>query len=459
MTRRSPFPSWPVSATRLVLAAAAGLFVAAPSAAQQQPLPIVSPPPGVYVEPDGTVKRREVDAKADLALMRARAKAALDSAKDPRRAYVSLPRAFAAARAATEAGRPIPDDARYLGGLTRVDFVFVYPPGTGGSGEGGANGDLVIAGPAEPVHAADPTHAVGKRTGRPVMRLEDLAVAMRIVARLRGGEAFGCRLDPDPAAPARIAAAMQRLAKGSRADRVAGVRDATGPQVVSLFGGIPPDSRFGLAAVAADYELKRYGLGLARSTVPDLGTIVDNSRPAVNKVWFELAYEPVLVSPAGDAYGLRGPRLKVQAGAFDWDTKGATPKAFEFARRMTQNVEALATSQPLVADLQNLADLSIVAALVKRDGLDRRAGWDAAWVLGDSAGGFPVARVTVPKVADALVNYTNGAIAAGGVMLSPAKALSAPAERDATGALAGPRRQGAEALAKTGAGAAAVVQP
>ena len=36
------------------------------------------------------------------------------------------------------------------------------------------------------------------------------------------------------------------------------------------------------------------------------------------------------------------------AGSFDWDTKGATPKAFEFAKRMSQRMELLATQQELL---------------------------------------------------------------------------------------------------------------
>ena len=365
-----------------------------------------------------------------MTTMRARAKATLEAAKNEKLTCVSLPRAFAAARKAIDAGKPIPDDIKYLGGLTQIKFVFVYEE----------EKDLMIAGPAEPVHVIDELNAIGTRTGRPVMRLEDFVVAMQVVRGLGGG-AFGCRLDPDPAAPGRITDAMTKMARASRADRISAVADATGPQKVSFFGKVPDDTRFALATVAADYELKRYGLGLARSTVAGLGNGVDNSRQAVNMWWFELAYGPLLVSANGDAYGLRGPRLKVQAGSFNWDPKGATATAYDFAKRMSANMEALGTTQPLIADLQNLADLAVVSAIIQRDRLDRKINWDTGWILQTSTGGFPIAKITVPKTAVALANYTNGAIAAGGVVLSPAKVASGAVEKDEKQAMADPKKR------------------
>lgn len=426
------------TSVRFAVGIIACLLASAPSG-EAQLIPVTgTSAPGVYVEPDGTVRRRVVEEKADLADMRLRARLAADAAKDPRLAYVSLPRAFATATDAIAAGKPIPEEVRFLGGLTQISFIFIY----------GSEQDLVVAGPAEPFKTVpgDDGYAVGTRTGRPVMRLEDFVVAMRVVNAARGN-AFGCRLDPDPAAPQRISDVMATMARASRAARVKAVQDATGPQKVSFFGAVPGDTRFALTTVAADYELKRYGLGLARHTVPGLGNIVDNTRQAVNMIWFELAYEPILVSADGDAFGLRGQRLRVQAGRFDWDPKGATPKAHEFARKMSDNLEALAATQPLISDLQNLADLSVVATLIQRDRLDRKVGWNTSWLLqttGDSAASFPVTRIVTPKNADALANYTNGSIAAGGVMLIPSKVVESPRENDDKKQLESPKAKGAD---------------
>lgn len=374
----------------------------------------VSQAPGILIKPDGTLVRRVEDRELDD--MRTRARAAQEAKKSESIGYVSLPKAFESARAAVDAGKPIPDDVKYLGGLTRIDFLFVYPE----------THDLVIAGPMEPVQVFDDTHAFGKRSQRPVVRLDDVAVALRLMGNLRRGGAFGCRLDPDPAAPKRVEEALAAIPRASHAERAKVMQENVGPQKVSFFGGIPDDTRFAQATLAADYELKRYGLGLAKVTVADLGNGVDSSRAAVNMFWFELAYDPIRVSADKDAYGLRGPRLAVKAGGFDWDPKGATPKAFDFAKRMSQRLELLASQQPLISDLQNLGDVAVIAALIHRDRLIDRTGWDASWAMN----GFPVMKLPVPKTAEALVNYTNGSLAAGGVVLSPL-AIASATEADA----------------------------
>src|SRR5437867_27897 len=126
--------------------------------------------PGVYIEQDGNVRSREVDQAKQLTALRSRAKSVAQAAKDETLTFVSLPRVFAEARAAIDAGKPVPDDLRYLGGLTQIRYVFVYPD----------EKDLVIAGPAEPfVVQESGLYASGKRTGRPVMQLDDFVVALR----------------------------------------------------------------------------------------------------------------------------------------------------------------------------------------------------------------------------------------------------------------------------------------
>src|SRR5687768_17310576 len=86
---------------------------------------------GVYVEQDGTVKSRQTDTTNDLATQRLRAKAAnhpaTAPAKDGQLTYVSIPRALAEVRERTAAGKEIPDHLKYLGGITQIRYLFVYP--------------------------------------------------------------------------------------------------------------------------------------------------------------------------------------------------------------------------------------------------------------------------------------------------------------------------------------------
>ncbi|HYE99972.1 MAG TPA: hypothetical protein VEJ18_13720, partial [Planctomycetota bacterium] len=95
-------------------------------------------PQGIHVDPDGVLRSRSVDPDPRLAEIRRNARqgpAAQDGLL-----YISLPKLFAEARRLREAKKPLPDEIRYLGGLTKLTYVFAYPD----------EKDLVIAGPSEP---------------------------------------------------------------------------------------------------------------------------------------------------------------------------------------------------------------------------------------------------------------------------------------------------------------------
>jgi hypothetical protein len=389
--------------------------------------------PGVWVEQDGNVRSRQVDPDKELAAIRERARSASQAAKNEKLSYVSLPRLFAEARAAIQAGKPVPENLRFLGGMTQLRYVLVYPD----------DKDLVIAGPAEPFTVHDGgLFATAKLSRRPVLQLDDLVVALR-TAHDRNGRVFGCRIDPDPKSVAISDGVMKRFANKSRKERMDAMARELGPQKVSVFG-TQPDTRLAFVLVAADYKLKRFAMGLepAAAGAPGIGIghAVDNTRSAMNRFWFETSYEPLRVSPDGNAFELRGQRLQVKAGAFSFDPRGATPKAMAFATKFTDKVPALAVAEPLIAELQNVADLSLLASLVRHDALDRKTGWEIGWLLDDSS--FPVRKVPVPVTADTLVNATGGSIVAGGVMFAPAKLVAdGPRQADDEGPLHKAREQ------------------
>lgn len=377
--------------------------------------------PGIWIEQDGNVRSRKVDTDKELAAIRQRAKSASQAAKSEKLSFVSLPRVFAEARSVIQSGRPVPQDLRFLGGMTQVRYVFVYPE----------EKDLVIAGPAEPFSVSgDGLYATGKLSRRPVLQLDDLVVSLR-TAHDPNGRAFGCRIDPDPRSVEISDDVMKRFAKASRKTRMDEMGKALGPQKVSVFG-TQADSRLAFVLVAADYKLKRFAMGLepaAGAPGIGIGHAVDNTRSAMNRFWFETSYEPLRVSADGNAFEFRGQRLAVKAGAFSFDPRGATEKAMAFAKKFNDKVPALAVADPLIAELQNVADLSLLASLIRHDRLDRKAGWDAAWLLDDSS--FPVKKVPVAATADTLVSSTSGSIVAGGVMFKPTQVIhDGPRESD-----------------------------
>jgi len=161
---------------------------------------------------------------------------------------------------------------------------------------------------------------------------------------------------------------------------------------------------------------------LCAPPVPGLGNSIDNSRPAGNAFWFETLYEPLLVSPDSTAYAIRGPRLQLKTGHVPFDEKGATPKAQAYAKSFSAKLPLIASNNPIYADLQNIADLSLLANLIRQDKLAQRANLDLTWLLDDST--CHTQSIPVPRSTDTLVNYTNGSLAAGGVSLSVAPYLS-----------------------------------
>ncbi len=65
--------------------------------------------------------------------------------------------------------KPLPDEIKYLAGMQRIRYVFVYPELQ----------DIVIAGPGEGWKINEQGEVVGKTTGKPVLLLDDLLVALR----------------------------------------------------------------------------------------------------------------------------------------------------------------------------------------------------------------------------------------------------------------------------------------
>ena len=128
---------------------------------------------------------------------------------------------------------------RYLAGLQRVRYVFYYPDSK----------DIVLAGPAEGWVPDPAGRIVGLTSGRPVVQLQDLVVALR--AFPPGGRPtplIGCSIDPTQEGLAAMQqfSAQHRLAGHARRARrpiVEGLRNSLGLQTVSI-NGVSPKTPF-----------------------------------------------------------------------------------------------------------------------------------------------------------------------------------------------------------------------
>lgn len=425
------------------LAATAALLVCLASAGAQQ----ITPTLGVYIDAEGVLR---ATGKPDDRLDGLRAKAA-KLPKDNKLVYVSLPRVFAESRRLREKGEPLPPDIKFLGGMVRLRYIFVYPD----------EKDIVIAGPAEPFDVDVPYRPLGKYTGRPVLQLDDLVIALRRVGPGGPAKALGCTLEVTQ----EIADRIQKKTKevGPKAEKIGNRRateliaEAGGPQPVKYIG-LEPDNRFASVCIEADYLLKAFGLGLIESPVKKVKSYMAHSLFAnqPHRFAFACAYDALGVSEDGLAFELRGPSLKVESSLYSVDKQDVkegdiSPAALYFTRDLSRHFEEVSRHIPAWADLANLSDLAVLSALIARDGLHTKTGWDLSWILDPAA--CKLAPINAPKSALTLCNFRSTSqltvFASGGVLLAAESWISDRA-KDEKGELKGQsQRPGTEGWAST----------
>ena len=296
------------------------IAVAGPVRAQQSGANITVQLPsfGVSVDAEGVLAVKSVeDAGGQLRAARlAAAQAALPpnllkASKSRRVSLVRLERALAAAVAA---GQPADDVMLHLAGLDRLEAVFCYPD----------SGDLVIAGPAAG-WVDDPSgRAVSIASGRPVLLLGDLAVALRTF-RPGGGKKIyvGCTIDPPAAGLARLQQFQRTVPSSVPEDQreavaaqiAAGIEEALGLAEIRVFG-ISPATHLAAVLVEADYRMKRIGIGLEPPPVA-ITTFLDalGSSRAHNcrRWWFTPRYQCVQVTDDGLGMALFGESVALNA--------------------------------------------------------------------------------------------------------------------------------------------------
>lgn len=299
------------------------------------------------------------------------------------------------------AGTAIPAELRCLAGLTSIDAIILSPDGT----------DLILAGPAEPFGAIRGNRVVGLLSGRPVLCLEDLLTAFRHDSIL---DAAGCSIDPDPA---RLAAAHNWLARNSSPATVP-IAKARLEQMVRLQGnwvvttfGVPEDSRMSVAMVEADYLMKRIAIGADPTGIRGLKSSLALARPGDNMMrrwWFAPAPNTLTVSPDHTLWTLAGPRLQLFAQEEIMDDSGnlldITTKrgsADEFAELFNQHLPELTQKIQAFADLQNILDVLVAAAVCRKLQADGTLQFQPKMLTDQSvlpARSWPVPRETLPML-------------------------------------------------------------
>ena len=377
---------------------------------------------GIAIDADGIINTIDPAALQELAVARRAALAKADAVDAAAVRRVSLKGLMKAIDEAAEG--PLPADVVFLAGLQRVTHVFVDPDGH----------DIVLAGPAEAITIDAAGNAVGAESQRPPLQLEDLIAALRAIDAARAG-GIRCSIDPTPEGLTRLQTLL-RSQRGLGPDPDATLRrmeEALGPQVVSV-GGVPADTRFAHVLVAADYRMKRIGMGLESSGVAGLPSYTalvpaGGTAAALPRFWLEPSYEPLTRDPDELAWQING-RTMTCLTESDLLAKGGVKRgrgvadgiAKKWCAAMTTHYDALAAHQPVFADLVNCIDLAVVAALIQGRQLDRRAGLDLTPLLDAETLPVPAYRVatSVPTVATKLRKGNGWVVtASGGVQFQP----------------------------------------
>ncbi len=364
----------------------AGLLTVVPSAEAQFFRSSVG---GVYVDAEGVISAPAADETEKLQAVWQSGLQPVPADLEPltELRFVSLRKLDAQIAAADESGEPLPDSVRYLAGLLRVKHVLVYPPTADGQ-----PGDMVLAGPAEGWKVDSLGNTVGQTTGRPVLMLDDLVVALR-AAESSNGPGISCSIDPTPKGLANAQRVQRGLVPGDSPQTAARrLEQAIGRQVISI-AGVPGTSHYARTMVAADFRMKRLAMGFEPVPIGGLPSYLQMINPRsvkrnlLPRWWLAADYEPLARDAEGLAWEIRGQGVKclaeedfVSASGKIEQGKGRATEARKWADLLTERFDELADHDSSFAHLRNAMDLSVAVALMAKEGLWGVAGCETPWL-------------------------------------------------------------------------------
>jgi hypothetical protein len=386
---------------------------------------------GISVDAAGVLKNAGADVRNELREVR---NAALQEiAGDLRVPHelrkISLRRLEAAIAQQQATGKPIPDEIRYLAGLQRIRYMLVDAD----------KHDIVLAGFGEGWEVDAYGNLIGLTSGRPVMQLDDLLVALRTFSVQ--GRGMTCSIDPTPEGMKQLREYVSKLTTIGEPERTRDtIEQLLGPQTITITG-VDPTSHFARVMVAADYRMKRLGMNFDPSPVPGMPSYVQLTKAGgrgmqnlTPRWWLVPQYERVLTDGEGLAWELRGGSVKclTEDSYFDQDGSRAqagrsSPAAQRWADTMTAKYDELSLKDPIFGELRNCMELAIAAALIVREDLTGRADCPLPLLLDQHR--LATEQYAAPRHTDTKANFvkksSNWVItASGGVQIGPGTVLS-----------------------------------
>lgn len=345
---------------------------------------------------------------------------------------ISLRRLEAAIADHRERGVELSDELRYLAGMQSVQYVFVYPE----------QNDIVLAGPGEGWKVNAAGDVVGVTTGRPVLLLDDLLIALRSIEATRAS-GITCSIDPTAEGLSRLQTLVKRMpAVGGDIDPVlSAIEQSLGPQTITV-GGVPATSHFARVLVAADYRMKRLAMGFDPSPLASLPSFLQMMKSAgkppktmLPRWWLAPDYDAMEMTEDGLAWQLPAGSVKAQTeeefinAAGERQASGKTnPLARKWADSMTAHYDELAQHDSIFGQLRSCMNLAVVAALISEHHLTEKCGWNMPLLMDAKlATESYQAAQSVDSQASAVQRGSTWIISAsGGIQMNPWAALEKP---------------------------------
>ncbi|MEZ6124713.1 MAG: DUF1598 domain-containing protein [Planctomycetaceae bacterium] len=367
-------------------------------------------PGGIMISPDGVIDAaaaQQINPALEQKRLQAVAKQQL-SADMTRRSElrrVSLVRLEQEIQKDLDEERPVRFELTCLAGMTQLHYIFVVPE----------ENDLVLAGPAEGFAALPDGRVVGVESGRPVLRLDDMLTMLRLKST---AAQLGCSFDPDPdrlakaqawnranSSPASVGVARQRFFQMAK---------VLGNWEITVFG-LPASGHSAITTIEADYVLKRLALGLDEPRIRGFLSHLDVAQPGENTMrrwWFAPRYHSIERSADSLTFRLDGPRLQLLSQDELIDLQGnRSDAAFRevsterYTKNFNKHIDELCRQIPAFAGVQNLFDLAVTAALIRKFDLLHKISWKAELLLDESR--LPLQQYSVPTEVPSLVNVKN----------------------------------------------------
>ncbi len=274
--------------------------------------------------------------------------------------------------------KPIPDAAAFMGGLTKIEYVFAYPE----------KNDIVLVGPGEAWKIGPNGAPVGVKSGTPIMLLEDFATAIQTCMKSQRGP-FSCSIDPTAEGMKNLRAYTSRLVPNMNPKTAAAaIEKAMGNQAIRVMG-VDPTSHFARVMVSSDYQMKQISMGVrpaAVSGLPPFTKMVQagaaGASNALPRWWLAPNYGAVERDKSGMSWQLKDGSVKTMCETDFYAENGqvergkvkVAPGYQKWADTMTNRYSDLSKAEPVFGQLRNCMDVAVVSALIVKENLLSKVG-------------------------------------------------------------------------------------